>query len=213
MHTVLEAIGWIGSALIVLSVMQSRMLRFRWMNLAGSLIATGYNAIFGIWPFVAMNAAIAVISAYWLRRLYREARDPEVYQVIPVPPDDPYLLHLLRVHAADIATHEPHFEADPSATDGRRATLIVARGDEAVGVVALRDVGDGVGVVELDWVKPRFRNFTPGQFVYRDSGALPEAGFRRVTLRPHDATDREYLRRAGFRVEHDQWVRDLTTPA
>lgn len=210
MNTFLEVIGWVGSGLIVLSVMQSRMLRFRWMNLAGSLIATVYNALFGIWPFVAMNAAIAIISAYWLTRLYREANDPGVYQVLTVPPDDAYLQHLLHEHARDIAHHAPGFDADPSAGTGARTTLLVVRGDEAVGVVAVRDAGDGVGVVELDWVKPRFRTFTPGQFVYRDSGALPEAGFRRVTLRPHDATDREYLRRAGFKVEHTEWVRDLT---
>lgn len=209
--TVLEVIGWTGSFLIVLSLTQSRMLRFRWINLAGSVIATGYNAALHIWPFVAMNAIIAVICVYWLLRLYREADDPEVYRVLTVPPDDAYLQHLLHVHAADIASHQPDFVADADAAPGKRTTLLVVRGDEAVGVVVVRDAGDGVGVVELDWVKPRFRTFTPGQFVYRDSGALPQAGFRRVTLRPHDATDREYLRRAGFRVEHDAWVRDLAT--
>ncbi len=213
MHTILEAIGWIGSALIVLSVMQSRMLRFRWMNLAGSLIATGYNAVFGIWPFVAMNAAITLISAYWLTRLYREAKDPAVYQVLPVPPDDPFLRHLMAVHAEDIAAHQPAFAAQCVDPDPQLSTLLLVRGDEAVGVVAVRDKGDGVGQVELDWVKPRFRDFTPGQFVYRDSGALPAAGFRRLTLTPHAATDTEYLRRTGFRLEGNQWVRDLGVAA
>jgi hypothetical protein len=170
MHTLLEAIGWIGSVLVVVSLTQSRVLRFRWMNLVGSVVATVYNAI---------------INVYWLARLYREAKDPEVYQVIAVP----------------------------AAGGGKRSTLLVVRGDEAVGVVAIRDEGAGVGSVELDWVKPRFRTFTPGQFVYRDSGALPAAGFRTVTLRPHGATDTEYLRRAGCHVDGDQWVRDLEDAA
>jgi len=209
MQTLLEAIGWIGSILVVVSLTQSQVLRFRWMNLVGSIVATAYNGIIGVWPFAAMNAAIAIINVYWLTRLYREAKDPEVYQVIPVPPEDPFLQHLLKVHAADIATHAPDFSADPGTGEGKRSTLIVVRGDEAVGVVAIRDQGDGVGDVELDWVKPRFRTFTPGQFVYRDSGALPAAGFRSVTLRPHGATDTEYLLRAGFRMDGDHWVRDV----
>ena len=213
MHPLLEAIGWIGSVLVVVSLTQSQVLRFRWMNLVGSVVATVYNAIIGVWPFAAMNAAIAIINVYWLARLYREAKDPEVYQVIAVPPEDPFLQHLLRVHAADIATHAPDFTAVPAAGGGKRSTLLVVRGDEAVGVVAIRDEGAGVGSVELDWVKPRFRTFTPGQFVYRDSGALPAAGFRTVTLRPHGATDTEYLRRAGFHVDGDQWVRDLEDAA
>ena len=50
-----QIIGWVGSALVVLSLMQARVLRFRWLNLVGSVLATAYNAVFGIWPFVAMN--------------------------------------------------------------------------------------------------------------------------------------------------------------
>jgi hypothetical protein len=210
MQTLLEAIGWIGSALIVLSVMQSRMLRFRWMNLSGSIVATGYNLVLEIWPFVAMNAAIALISAYWLTRLYREAKDPAVYQVLEVAPDSPFLQHLLEVHADDIAAHQPGFAAQCVDPDPELSTLLLVRGDEAVGVVAVRNAGDGVGVIELDWVKPRFRDFSPGHFVYNDSGALPAAGFRHLTLTPHEATDTEYLRRIGFRLEGEQWVRDLS---
>ncbi len=208
MNAWLEVFGWIGSILVVVSLMQARVARFRWINLAGALAATAYNAIVGIWPFVAMNAAITIIDIYWLRRLYREADDPDVYQVIAARPDDPYVAHLLAVHATDIRAHEPAF--DPVPRGEHRAIFLVVRGDEAVGVVALRDEGNGTGTVELDWVKPRFRDFTPGQFVYRDSGALPAAGFARVVITPHEHTDREYLRHAGFRTEGASWVRELT---
>ena len=57
----LELVGWIGSGLIVFSLMQARVLRFRWINLVGSLVATGYNTWIGIWPFAAMNA-VSVLS-------------------------------------------------------------------------------------------------------------------------------------------------------
>ncbi len=213
MQTILEAIGWIGSILVVVSLTQARVLRFRWMNLAGSVAATGYNAIIGVWPFAAMNAAIAIIDIYWLLRLYREAKDPAVYEVVSVAPDDPFLQHLLAVHADDISTHQPGFAEQCVDPDPELSTLLLVRGDEAVGVVAVRNAGDGVGVIELDWVKPRFRDFTPGQFVYRDSGALPAAGFSRVTVTPHAATDTEYLSKTGFRLEGERWVRDLKTAA
>ncbi len=209
METVYEAIGWIGSILIVWSLMQARVLRFRWMNFAGSLIATAYNAYFGIWPFVAMNAAIVVINAYWLLRLYRERHDPGVYKVIPLATEDPFLLHFLEVHAKDIATQRPDFAALAMNRDGRRVTYLVTRGDEAVGVVALRDEGAGVGLVELDWVKPRFRDFTPGEFVYHRDDALKEAGFRRIEIETRPELDREYLRNVGFRTDRTRWVLDL----
>ncbi len=204
----LEVIGWAGTILVVVSLTQSRVMRFRWLNLVGSLLATLYNGVIGIWPFFAMNLAISLINTYWIVRLNRERHDPGVYKVIPMDPEDPFLQHVLEVHASDIAAHQPDFASRALGTQ-RRATFLVTRGDEAVGVVAVRDEGGGTGLVELDWVKPRFRDFTPGEFVYRDSGALTAAGFRRVEIETRPELDRVYIRNVGFRTEGGRWVRDL----
>lgn len=209
MDNVYEVIGWIGSILIVWSLTQARVLRFRWMNFTGSVIATIYNSIFHIWPFVAMNAAIVIINAYWLIKLYRERHDPGAYQVLALDPEDPFLQHFLAVHATDIAKQRPDFAATAMNRDGRRVTYLVTRGDEAVGVVALLDEGDGVALVELDWVKPRFRDFTPGEFVFHRDDALREAGFRRIEIETREELDREYLRAVGFRTDRTRWVLDL----
>ncbi|WP_036963449.1 hypothetical protein [Promicromonospora kroppenstedtii] len=205
----LEIAGWVGSALVVLSLTQARVFRFRWLNLTGSLIATTYNAILGIWPFFAMNAAISLINIYWLRRLTRERHDAAVYEVVEVAPDDAYLLHVLRTHAADIAGFAPGFVAQPEPGE-QRSAFLVQRGDETVGVVEVRDAGNGAGVVELDWVSKRFRDLTPGEFVYRRSGIFAAKGFDRVVV-PHAAQgEQAYLRGVGFRPEGDTWVREVT---
>ncbi|RPF19511.1 hypothetical protein [Myceligenerans xiligouense] len=182
MNLLLEIGGWAGSALVVWSLTQARVLRFRWLNLTGSTLATAYNAILGIWPFVAMNGVIVLINIYWLIRLNRERHDGSTYTVVEVAPDDAYLLHVLRVHADDIAQHAPRFRAEPGDGESRHAFL-VQRGDETVGVVEVLDVGDGVGAVLLDWVSLRFRDFTPGEFVWEESGALAGTELREV-VRP-----------------------------
>lgn len=210
MQVLLETIGWIGSILIVWSLMQARVLRFRWMNFAGAFVATFYNGVIGIWPFAFMNAAITLIDAYWLIRIYRERHDAAVYSVLTLEPNDPYLQHVLAIHADDIARHQPDFSAQAPVDGGRRATFLVTHGDEAVGVVAVKHQGDGMGLVELDWVKPRFRDFAPGEFVYRTPGALTEAGFSRLSIDNHAASDPVYLQKMGFRNDNALWVRDLT---
>lgn len=235
-----QVIGWVGSGLVVLSLMQARVLRFRWMNLAGAVVATVYNAVFGIWPFAAMNGAIAVIDVYWLWRLLRERHDSAVYEVVEVAPDDAYLQHVLGVHAADIAQFRAPapVAGAQAATDGGsvvaptagtqaatdaatvvaattpvaergadgQVAFLVVRGDETVGVVLVRRLDEGVGYVELDWVTPRFRDFTPGEFVYRRSGVFAEHGFRRLVAPTGEA---DYLTRVGFRREGDGWVREV----
>jgi len=202
------AFGWLGSILVVWSLMVARVLRFRWMNFAGSVIATVYNAAIQLWPFFAMNLAISIIDAVWIWRLTRERHDDDVYKVIAVAPDDAFLQHVLATHEADIAKVQPGFVSAPPVSDTRSAFLVV-RGDENVGVVSLRNEGAGVGLVELDWVKPKFRDFTPGEFVYRESHALADAGFRRLEVPASDATDSAYLERMGFAAQGDRWVREL----
>src|SRR5690606_25644563 len=125
-----------------------------------------------------------------------------------VAPDNLYLRHVLAEHAADIEATQPGFDA--ASLDGpNRVTLLLVRGDEAVGVVALRRERGGVGVVELDWVKPRFRDFTPGRFVFSESRALRDEGFTRAEVEPGAGTDVEYLRKAGFERDGDRWVHRL----
>jgi hypothetical protein len=213
---VLEIIGWVGSVLVVVSLMQARVLRFRWLNFAGSVIATAYNTVVGIWPFAAMNGVIAVIDAYWLWRLTRERHDADVYEVVPVGAGDHYLRHVLGVHADDIARYYPSFgrpgEAAGDAAAGRWAYLVL-RGDETVGVVVVRDAGDGVGEVELDWVTPRFRDFAPGEFVYRRSGAFAGTGLRSLVV-AEDARDTgPYLERVGFSRVDGRWRREVEAAA
>ena len=222
----LEVVGWLGSVLVVLSLMLAGVWRFRVLNLVGAVIATGYNAALGIWPFAAMNGAIAVIDVYWLVRLQRERHDDAAYQVLEVGPDDSYLAHTLRTHAGDIARFYPSFAgvgpavpaagpatvptAVPAAVpDTGRHAFLVLKGDETVGVVVVRDRGDGVAQIELDYVTPRFRDFTPGEFVYRRSGVFARHGFRRLVV-PRDVVGaQDYYARVGFAPTPDAWVRDV----
>lgn len=207
-HTALEVIGWVGSALVVISLMLSRVLRFRWMNLIGSLIATVYNAILGIWPFFAMNFAIVIINAIWLWRIYRTRYDDATYQVVEVDPMDAYLLHLQTSNAEDIAKYAPEFNPRVGVGE-RRLAFIVVKGTETVGLVEVRDAGLGVGEVLLDWVLPRYRDFTPGEFVYRDSGVFAKAGFRQLRRSAYLPPDAKYLTRIGFVERDGVWTYDV----
>ena len=174
----LDITGWLGSALLIYSVMQARVLRFRVLNLSASAILAGFNWALGIWPMVAMNIALCVINLWHIRKLVATRHDATTYEVLEVGPQDEYLRHVLRVHAADILRYQPDFVWDGA--DPGSVAFLVQRADETVGVVLVKDAGDGVAHVVLDYVTQRFRDFSPGEFVWRHSAALREHGFRRV---------------------------------
>jgi hypothetical protein len=208
---VLEIIGWAGSALVIASLAQARVLRFRVLNLAGALLAVLFNAALAIWPFAVMNVVIAVIDIYWLRRLLSERHDPAAYSVVEVGPRDAYLAHLIDTHLEDIRRFQPSY-ARPD-DDTSRWAFVVQRDAETVGAVIVRDEGGGTAVVELDYVTPRFRDFTPGEFVYDRSGLFAEHGVRRLVADGELAAQTDYLRRVGFHDADGTWIRDVERTA
>jgi hypothetical protein len=201
----LDAIGWAGSALLVWSLLQIRILRLRALNLLGCLVLIFYNGALGVWPMVGLNIVLAGINISFLVRMTRTRHDDRAFAVVQVGTDDDYLAHTLAVHADDIARFNPGFR--PDAGPGRAAFLVV-RADETVGVVMLRDAGFGVAQIELDYVTPPYRDFTPGEFVYRRSRLFTDRGFHTVVTPPGMVTP--YYGRIGFRRAGDSYV--LTLP-
>jgi hypothetical protein len=201
----IDVLGWAGSALLIYSLLQARVLRLRVLNLIACVILVVFNALLGIWPMVAMNVALSAINLYFIRKLVESRHDEKTYEVLEVGPNDEYLRHVLRVHGKDILKHQPNLIWD-GAAPGRRAYL-VQKGDETVGVVLAHEAEDGDLHVDLDYVTPRFRDFSPGEFVWRRSSVLREEGFRRIVT-PHGMVG-PYYDRIGFRPERDVFVLDL----
>jgi hypothetical protein len=202
----LEVVGWAGSALLVWSLLQSRILRLRALNLVGCLVLIGYNGAVGVWPMVGLNVVLAVINVGYLVRMLATRHDERTYEVVEVGAGDQFLAHILRLHAADIARFNPGFSW--SGPEPGRDAFLVVHGDEVVGVVLVRADGD-TARVELDYVTQRFRDFTPGEFVYRRSRLFTERGFRCVVTPPGMVTP--YYGRIGFRREGDSYVLELPT--
>ncbi|MEU8299557.1 hypothetical protein AB0C04_20040 [Micromonospora sp. NPDC048909] len=210
----LELVGWVGSVVLVWSLLQTRILRLRALNLIGCLILIGYNGAVQVWPMVGLNIVLAVINVWYLRKMLATRHDEATYQVVEVGVHDQFLAHTLQVHAADIARFNPGFEwpaqQRPTAEDDRSAFLVV-RADEVVGVVIAHAEARGVAQIDLDYVTKRFRDFTPGEFVYRRSSLFTDRGFRRVVSPPGMVAP--YYHRLGFHREGDAYVLDLPEPS
>ncbi|MGN0064545.1 MAG: hypothetical protein ACI379_09915 [Nocardioides sp.] len=202
----LDVLGWGGSAVLIYSLMQTRVLRFRVINLVGCVLLVAYNSLVGVWPMVGVNVVLTVINLWFIVSLVRDRHDANAFEVLGVRPDDEYLRHVVRVHEADIRTFNPSFVHDPFAEN--QSAYLVLKGDETIGVVLLRAEGD-VAHVLLDYVTPRFRDFSPGEFVWRRSEMLSERGFRRVVT-PAGMRD-AYYPKIGFTRDGEAWALDLAS--
>ncbi|GAA1166581.1 hypothetical protein GCM10009584_04450 [Ornithinimicrobium humiphilum] len=200
----IEVLGWTGSAILVVSLLQTRLLRLRLVNLVGCLVLLVYNSTVGVWPMVGLNVVLALINVVFLWRMLRTRHDDRHYAVVEVRPDDAYLRYVLDRYRDDIARTQPTFSFHPESVD---ASYLVMKDDATVGVVLARSAGEDTAEVLLDWVAPPYRDFSPGEFVFRDSGLFSGRGIRRV-LSPAGMRN-PYYGRIGFRPEGERWVLDV----
>ena len=152
------------------------------LNTVACVILIVFNALIGVWPMVAMNIVLAAINLFFIVRMLRERGDEQAYAVLPVREDDAYLTHFL-----GRAPRRHRRVLPPTSRTGAaagRSTYLVQHGDETAGVIVVRDEGEGVAQVELDYVTPRFRDFSPGEFVFRRSGLFRDRGFAQVLTPP-----------------------------
>jgi hypothetical protein len=95
--TWLDALGWAWSALLVYSVLQTRILRFRIFNGIASVLLVVFNASIAVWPMVG------------LVKLMRGRHDPRSYSVVDIDPADAYVQYMLLTVESDIRHFNPKF--------------------------------------------------------------------------------------------------------
>jgi hypothetical protein len=204
---VLEFIGWFGSALLVLSLVQTRVMRFRVLNAAASAVLVGYNLALEVWPMVGLNVVLVGVNLWYIVGLLRRRHDPRAYDVVALGVAEPFLSHLLARHAEDITRFNP---APEELLAGAEHAFLVSERDALVGLVLSRTgAAPDEQQVLLDYVLPPYRDFTPGEFVFRPDGPFAQIGARRVLASPAMTASEKYLDAVGFRRDGDERVLDL----
>ena len=68
MNVYIEIFGYIGSALIIISMMMTSIGRLRIFSIAGSSINMAYSLISSVYPIAILNASLIIINVYHLSK-------------------------------------------------------------------------------------------------------------------------------------------------
>lgn len=77
MNVYLELFGYLGTALVLMSMMMTSLTKLRIVNMAGSVVSMLYAVLVNTWPVVLLNAGMILINALQLLRLARKAKKKE----------------------------------------------------------------------------------------------------------------------------------------
>ena len=194
---IIEAVGYLGSALVLVSFLMSSVVKLRVVNTVGSLIFTVYALIIRSYPTAVMNLCLVCINLYFLWKLRR--RDPS-YRLLSMQPGESYVTDFLRCRAEDIARFFP--ERRPEEQEPNRVYMVF-HGDEPAGILLGREE-DGVLDVGLDYSTPAYRDCSVGVFLLEK---LPRPLLVRYS--GAEAAHLPYLQRLGFTEADGVWEKQL----
>lgn len=193
----IEIVGYVGSALVLVSFLMTSVFKLRVVNTIGSLIFSVYALIIHSYPTAIMNICLVLINLRFLWRLSREAKN---YELVVVDPSDAYLAHLLA------AWHDDMLECFPRINykrDDINFACILVNDDEAVGVDLGVERGEELELV-LDYSTPAYRDFSLGTYFF---AWLEERGIKRVLYKGPASEHGAYLARMGFAKQSTGYVK------
>ncbi len=197
-----EVVGYLASALVVLSLAMTSVVRLRSISLVGSIAFVVYGVLITSVPIVVTNAAIACLNLWFLRAELGQHRD---LGAIVVPVESPFLVDFVQFHLSDIRRFQPNFEMPG---DGALCVLLTRQGLPA-GAFIGRVVGS-VLEVELDYVMRAYRDSRLGTWLFgAGSGVFRDRGIDRLESRPGTDLHCTYLERMGFHRDGERLALQL----
>lgn len=188
-----EIVGYLGSALVVVSLTMRSLLRLRIIGLAGSATFLAYGILIEAIPVVITNAVIMSIHVWFLRKLLGKT---EIFSLLRVRADSDYLRAFLQFHATQIQRFQPGYTFE--ATDETRIWFIL-RDMLPAGLFIGQPQSDGSMEILLDYAIPQYRDLKLGTWVYSGrSGMFADDHPTSVWAHHWSETHDRYLERMGF---------------
>ncbi len=196
---ILELIGYLGSLLVIVSMLMTSVVKLRIINTIGSVIFCGYALAIHSYPTAAMQICLIIINIINLRKLNNTKKE---YSAVGTKADDGFLAHFLFENSSDIKKFFPGFTA-PAASD---KIFLITCGQSPAGVFIAEDDGKGALTVKLDYTTPAYRDCSAGKFLYTH---LQRLGIKNVQAETKIPSHEKYLHKMGFTQKGDFFVKEL----
>ncbi len=195
----IEAIGYLGSTLVLVSFLMVSVFKLRVVNSIGSIIFTIYAIIIHSYPTAIMNACLVLINIYYLIKMSRSEKN---YDLVKVNTDDSLLKYTIDKYEEDILKYYPGLSLNFDSSD---AAYVICHSGKPAGIL-IGKLKDNVMDILLDYSMPEYRDFSIGQYLF---SKLPSEGIKSVTYSGSDEFNKDYLAKTGFVKKGDHYEKVL----
>ena len=196
---IIEAIGYAGSILILISMLMTSVAKLRLINAFGSLVFTGYAIAIHSYPTAALNFSLALINIYNIAKLVKNKKE---YSIVNLEQGNAFISYFLNFYKEDIEKFFPSF----SASDKYNTAYLICRGTEAAGILLGTSEPDGSINVTIDYTTPVYRDCSVGQYLYK---YLSSQQIGRLFTENVSENHKPYLEKMGFVQNGNCFVKKL----
>ena len=201
----LELFGYLGSFLVLISMLMTSVVRLRVINLIGSAIFAAYAILIRSYPTALLNGCLVLINLYHLLRLRQNSGLGNSYEFQPLGTGEGFTAWFLRKYGEDIRHYFPaaDFEQAKNAEG-----FAVFYDNQAAGILLGKRKGNDFEIL-LDYTTPAYRDCSVGDYLYRE---LPSCGISRLFCDADHPEHIEYMEKMGFNLQENQkYVKELAS--
>lgn len=187
----LEIFGYIGTALVIISMMMTSVLKLRIINMCGGSISLIYAILCNTWPVVVLNACIICINLF---HTIRQIRRNDRYGHVIANKHDATVAYFLSHYEKDIRKFYPDYSLQ---SHENSETHVIFASGEMVGILIGTREADNYRI-DIDYVIPRYRSVELGKFIF---SVFKKHGISTLTAADTHEKHTKYLKKLGFLEE------------
>ncbi|MDR2898536.1 MAG: hypothetical protein LBU99_06930 [Spirochaetaceae bacterium] len=201
-------LGYSASVITLCSLLMKSLLKLRWINAVGASLFSAFAILTASWPTAFLNMGIVLVDIYFIRQLMSRR---ELFELIPVQEQNEMIQYFYRANEAEIR----RIFGDAAFNSATEYAFYMKNNDIA-GILAYSDSLEGKVRIQVDYVTPRYRDFSIGRYFY-----ITDLSFwknKQVSLIEMEAPSKEhipYLKKAGFIPKEDssscgqKWIKQI----
>jgi len=197
---VFEIIGYVASAIVLVSFFMSSIVKLRWISATGSLIFAVYALLIKSYPTAFMNFSIVAINLYYLIRMLKKV---EIFTALPTDLKSRYLRRYIMFYGSDIQRYFPDFALEETGAD---LALFVHCDMTTACLFIGKNEGNGILRADLDYTTPAYRDMRVAKYLY---AYLKQEGYTKFLVSHATPVHVAYLMRMGFVKEGAGFVKEI----
>jgi len=189
----IEALGYLASILILISLIMSSTKKLRWINLFGSLSFVAYAVLTETYPVAVLNFFTALANIYYLYKIYT---NQAYFNILKIQKNNEYIEYFIDHNREDLKKFHQDIKIDFRDAE---YSFYILRDIMPVGVFVANPYDENTLKVELDYVIPSYRDFKAGKYIYdKNKEIFLDKGYQKLITFSDNLSHDKYLVKMGF---------------